>query len=59
MPDLIVADSIVVEIKALDALNTIHHAQCMNYLRATDRRICLLLNFGLPRVEMKRIVWKF
>ena len=59
MPDLIVADSIVVEIKALDALNTIHHAQCMNYLRATNMRICLLLNFGLPRVEMKRIVWKF
>ena len=59
MPDLIVADSVIVEIKALDALNMVHHAQCMNYLRATNKRICLLFNFGLPRVEMKRIVWKF
>jgi len=59
VPDLIVEDSIVVEIKALDCLSRIHQAQCMNYLRATGLRLALLLNFGMPRVEIKRIVMNF
>jgi GxxExxY protein len=31
-------------------------AQCLNYLRATGLHLCLLLNFGNPRLEIKRIV---
>jgi GxxExxY protein len=38
------------------ALDEIHMAQCMNYLKATGLKKCLLLNFGRPRIEIKRIL---
>lgn len=59
VPDLLVANEVVVEIKAVRALDDVHAAQCMNYLKATGLRVCLLLNFGKPRVEVKRIVLGF
>lgn len=59
VPDFVVTDLVVVEIKALDALSRVHHAQCVNYLRATDLKLGLLLNFGQPRLEIKRVVWNF
>ena len=59
IPDFVVAESIVVELKALDFLNRIHQAQCMNYLRATRLNVALLLNFGASRLELKRLVWNF
>jgi hypothetical protein len=34
-------------------------AQCLNYLRASGRTICLLVNFQRPKVEWKRIVYGF
>jgi GxxExxY protein len=37
------------------AIDEIHHAQCLNYLKATGLHLCLLLNFK-PRLEIKRIV---
>jgi len=54
--DLLVNDRILLEVKAQDALNNAHLAQCMNYLKATGCKICLLINFGKPRVEVKRVV---
>jgi hypothetical protein len=36
-----------------------HTAQCLNYLRASGRTVCLLVNFQKPKVEWKRIVYKF
>lgn len=54
--DFLVADTVLVEIKAVNGLDQIHVAQCMNYLKATGLRICLLINFGRPKVEVKRIV---
>jgi GxxExxY protein len=33
-----------------------HRVQCLNYLRATGRHLCLLMNFGMPRLEVRRIV---
>jgi GxxExxY protein len=59
IPDLVVANSVIVEIKAIDALNRVHQAQCMNYLRATGLKVALLLNFGAPRLETRRFVWGF
>jgi GxxExxY protein len=38
------------------AIDEIHHAQCLNYLKATGLHLCLLFNFGKPRLEIKRIV---
>ena len=54
--DLLVQESVIVELKAIKAVAEIHRAQCINYLRATGLRVCLLLNFGNPRLEIKRIV---
>ena len=59
VPDLMIEDQVIVEIKAVAGLERIHRQQCLNYLRATDRRICLLLNFGRPRLEVARVVWRF
>ncbi|WP_216856275.1 GxxExxY protein [Acidisphaera sp. S103] len=55
-PDLLVENGVLVELKAMRALDTVHEAQCMNYLKATHLSLCLLLNFGRPRVEIKRLV---
>jgi GxxExxY protein len=59
VPDLIVDDAIVVEVKAVTCLEPMHRQQCSNYLRATGYRVCLLLNFGQRRLEVKRIVANF
>ena len=54
--DLLVADSVLVELKAVNAIDPIHTAQCLNYLKGTGLEVCLLINFGKPRVEIKRII---
>jgi GxxExxY protein len=56
--DLIVEDRLLVELKALSRLTGEHEAQVMNYLRATGLGVGLLLNFGTPRLGIKRIVWQ-
>jgi GxxExxY protein len=53
--DLVVEDAVVVELKAVKALDSVHTAQCINYLKASGLRLCLLLNFGKPRVEVHRV----
>ena len=54
--DLLVNDQVLVELKAIKALDNIHRAQCLNYLKATGYNVCLLVNFGTPKLEVKRIV---
>jgi len=54
--DLLVEDTVLVELKVARAIDDIHRAQCMNHLKATGLRLCLLLNFGTPRLEIKRVV---
>jgi GxxExxY protein len=56
LADLIVEEELVVELKCSDRLGPEHIAQCMNYLRASAREVCLLVNFQSPRVEWKRIM---
>ena len=51
--DLIVNGCIIIELKAIRALEDIHSAQCINYLAATKLPICLLLNFS-RKVQVKR-----
>ena len=56
-PDFVCFEKIIVEIKAVSALNDKHRAQVQNYLRATGFRLGLLVNFGHhPKVEWERIV---
>ncbi|EMI46132.1 GxxExxY protein [Rhodopirellula sp. SWK7] len=52
--DLLVSDAVIVELKAVKEFSDAHTAQCLNYLKVTALPICLLLNFGKPRVEVKR-----
>ncbi|HEY4174891.1 MAG TPA: GxxExxY protein [Rhodopila sp.] len=54
--DLLVENAVLVELKVVSALDGVHQAQCMNYLMATRLRLCLLLNFGNRRLEIKRLV---
>ena len=54
--DLFVEECVIVELKAVKAIDEAHWAQCLNYLRATGMRLCLLINFGRSRIEIKRIV---
>lgn len=57
--DLLVEGAVIVELKAVTALDTKHFAQCMNYLKATNLNLGLLINFGNPKVEIKRVVRNF
>ena len=53
--DMVVEETVLVELKAASSLSNVHTAQCMNYLRATGIPICLLMNFGRPKVQIQRI----
>ena len=46
--DLQVADQVIVEIKAIENLLPVHHAQVLSYLRLTGKPIGLLINFNVP-----------
>ena len=54
--DLLVEQIVLVELKVAKAIDEIHRTQCLNYLKATGLHLCLLLNFGKPRLEIERIV---
>lgn len=56
--DILVEESVVVELKAASKLLPIHHAQLLSYLRLSGHRIGLLLNFHVPQMRdgIKRIV---
>jgi GxxExxY protein len=60
--DLLVGERVLVELKAVSALNDEHTAQALNYLRATGKEVCLLINFGTAKIEIKRLLpsvnWK-
>lgn len=54
--DLLVDDRVVVELKAVETLARTHYAQVRSYLRATDLRVGLLLNFDAAVLEIRRIL---
>jgi GxxExxY protein len=47
--DVLVENRIIIELKTVKSLENIHVAQCLNYLKATGYKICLLLNFYRPK----------
>jgi GxxExxY protein len=53
--DLIVERVLLVELKTTNGFSDNHKAQCINYLNAVKFPLCLLINFGRPRVEIKRV----
>jgi GxxExxY protein len=54
--DILVENCVLLELKAARTLDSSHHAQLLNYLRATDIEVGLLLNFG-ERPEFKRVIF--
>jgi len=48
--DLLVQDSLIVEIKSVDALCPIHYAQLLTYMKLADLQTGLLINFNVPRL---------
>ena len=54
--DLLVAELVLVELKAVKLLEDVHTAQCLNYLRATGLPVCLLVKFYHPKLELKRSI---
>ena len=59
LADLLGENSVLVEMKAVKSLDEIHMAQCLNYLKAANPTLCLLINFGKPKIEVKRLVKGF
>ncbi len=59
MADLVVDDRVILELKAVSELDDVHSAQTLNYLKATGLKVALLLNFGKPKVDIRRFVNRF
>ena len=55
-PDFVVYDEVIVELKVVAGLTDIHKRQVLHYLKATELRLALLLNFGAPRLEYQRVI---
>jgi GxxExxY protein len=54
--DFVCYDNVIVELKASDGLTDADTAQVLNYLKATKNRIGLLLNFGTPSLQKRRVI---
>ena len=54
--DIIVENEVIIELKTIERIEKIHEAQILNYLKATNKKIGLLVNFKHQKVEIKRIV---
>ncbi len=54
--DLVVGGQIIVELKAVSALNKAHEAQAHHYLAATGLHLAILINFGAASLESQRVV---
>lgn len=54
--DILVEDKVIIELKAVEELSKIHEAQLLNYLKATEVKVGLLVNFKHPKATIKRMV---
>ena len=54
--DIMIDDKILVELKTVDKITNVHFAQLLNYLKATEIKLGLLINFGPKKLEYERII---
>ena len=57
--DLVVENRVIVEVKAVERLHPAHESQILNYLKATGKKVGLLVNFTHPKAMVKRFVLLF
>lgn len=57
--DILVEDTLVLELKCTERLSKEHSARCLNYLQASGKSLCLLINFQNPNVEWKRLALEY
>ena len=57
--DILVESAVILELKAIKAIDKIHEAQLLNYLKATGLNLGLILNFGQPKLQIRRFVNNF
>ena len=55
--DLVVAGKVIVECKAISNMDSVHEAQLINYLKASGVHVGLLINFGRPTLQYRRLVF--
>lgn len=55
--DFLIEDTIILEVKAVYEINNFHMAQILSYLKATDKKLGLILNFSRSKLEIKRVVY--
>ena len=54
--DILVNDSIILELKSVEKIISVHRAQALNYLKATGKGLAIILNFGKEKLEFERLV---
>lgn len=54
--DIIVEESVIIELKAVAKIEKVHEAQMLNYLKATGIKVGLQVNMKYPKAEIKRMV---
>ena len=54
--DLVVNDEVVVELKAVEDISRVHVAQAISYLKATNIRVGLILNFAKSKIDIRRVL---
>ncbi|GAB2617655.1 GxxExxY protein [Belliella aquatica] len=54
--DILVENKVIVELKTVKEIESIHFAQLLNYLKASNKTLGLLINFAKPKVEIKRVI---
>ena len=55
--DLVVAGKVIVECKPISNMDSVHEAQLINYLKASGVHVGLLINFGRPTLQYRRLVF--
>ena len=56
-PDFVIDDKVIIEIKAVEFMPKSYEQQLTHYLKSTNYELGLLVNFGTPKLQIKRLVW--
>ena len=56
VPDILIDEIIILELKSVENITNAHRAQALNYLKATGKRLAIILNFAKKKLEYERLV---